>query len=73
MPFHVMLIPTLGCPANCSYCWSSEEKSPIMKIETIKEVVEWLKVFRGDSVTFTFMAGNRSWQARNSTGKHFRF
>ena len=57
MPFHVMLIPTLGCPANCSYCWSSEEKSPIMSIETVKEVVEWLKVFRGDSVTFTFHGG----------------
>lgn len=57
MPFHVMLIPTLGCPANCSYCWSSEEKSPIMSIETIKEVVEWLKIFRGDSVTFTFHGG----------------
>jgi uncharacterized protein len=52
-----MLIPTLGCPANCSYCWSSEEKSPIMSIETIKEVVEWLKIFRGDSVTFTFHGG----------------
>ena len=57
MPFHVMLIPTLGCPANCSYCWSSEEKSPIMSIETIKEVVEWLKNFRDDSVTFTFHGG----------------
>ncbi len=57
MPFHVMLIPTLGCPANCNYCWSSEEKSPIMSIETIKEMVEWLKVFRQDSVTFTFHGG----------------
>ena len=46
MAFHVMLIPTLSCPANCSYCWSSEERSPIMSIETIKEVVEWLKDFR---------------------------
>jgi uncharacterized protein len=52
-----MLIPTLGCPANCNYCWSSEEKSPIMSIETIKEVVEWLKIFRQDSVTFTFHGG----------------
>ncbi|WP_342306486.1 TIGR04083 family peptide-modifying radical SAM enzyme [Methanolobus sp. ZRKC5] len=52
-----MLIPTLGCPGNCSYCWSSEEKSPIMSIETIKEVVEWLKNFRDDSVTFTFHGG----------------
>ena len=21
-PFHIMLIPTLGCPSKCSYCWS---------------------------------------------------
>ncbi len=52
-----MIIPTLGCPANCSYCWSSEEGSPRMSIETIKEIVEWLKDFRNDSVTFTFHGG----------------
>lgn len=57
MSFHVMLIPTLSCPANCSYCWSSDKGSPIMSIETIKEVVEWLKDFRGDNVTFTFHGG----------------
>ena len=57
MPFHVMLIPTLGCPSKCSYCWSSEEGSPIMSIETIREVVEWLKNFRSDPVTFTFHGG----------------
>ena len=57
MPFHVMLVPTLGCPSNCSYCWSSEEDSPIMSIETIEEVVKWLKDFRDDPVTFTFHGG----------------
>ena len=57
MPFHVMLIPTLGCPANCSYCWSSEEDSPVMSVETIKEVVKWLKDFRDEPVTFTFHGG----------------
>ena len=57
MPFHVMIVPTLGCPSNCSYCWSSEEKSPIMSIETITEVVKWLKSLRGDPVTFTFHGG----------------
>jgi uncharacterized protein len=57
MAFHVMIIPTLGCPSNCSYCWSSEEGSPIMSIETIKEVVKWLKDFRDDPVTFTFHGG----------------
>ena len=31
-PFHVMIIPTLGCPSKCKYCWSSEEGSPVMSI-----------------------------------------
>jgi uncharacterized protein len=57
MAFHVMLVPTLGCPSNCEYCWSSEEGSPIMKIEIIEEVVEWLKNFREEPVTFTFHGG----------------
>jgi uncharacterized protein len=56
-PFHVMIIPTLGCPSKCSYCWSSEEGSPIMDIETIRAVVLWLKNFRDDPVTFTFHGG----------------
>jgi uncharacterized protein len=56
-PFHVMLIPTLGCPSKCSYCWSSEEGSPVMSIETIRDVVSWLKNFREERVTFTFHGG----------------
>jgi uncharacterized protein len=56
-PFHVMLIPTLGCPSKCSYCWSSEEGSPVMSLDTIREVVAWLKNFRKDRVTFTFHGG----------------
>ena len=57
MPFHVMLIPTLGCPSKCSYCWSSEVGSPVMSTETVREVVAWLKDFRKDDVTFTFHGG----------------
>ena len=57
MPFHVMIVPTLGCPSHCSYCWSSEEGSPIMSIETIEEVVKWIKIFRNEQVTFTFHGG----------------
>jgi uncharacterized protein len=56
-PFHIMIVPTLGCPSHCSYCWSSEEGSPVMSIETIKELAEWLKNFRNDRVTFTFHGG----------------
>jgi len=56
-PFHVMIVPTLGCPANCSYCWSSEEGSPVMSIETIKAIVDWLRDFKDEPVTFTFHGG----------------
>jgi len=56
-PFHVMLIPTLGCPAHCRYCWSSEPGSPVMSIEVINEVVEWLRPFPDERVTFTFHGG----------------
>jgi len=56
-PFHIMLIPTLGCPARCNYCWSSEPGSPVMSIETVNEVVEWLKDFRNERITITFHGG----------------
>ncbi|MGB5100445.1 MAG: TIGR04083 family peptide-modifying radical SAM enzyme [Methanothrix sp.] len=56
-PFHVMIIPTLGCPSKCAYCWSSEVGSPIMSIDTVKDIVAWLKDFRSDPVTFTFHGG----------------
>jgi len=52
-----MLIPTLGCPSKCSYCWSSEEGSPVMSIDTVRQMVAWLKDFREDRVTFTFHGG----------------
>lgn len=56
-PFHVMIIPTLGCPSKCAYCWSSDVGSPIMSIDTVKDIVAWLREFRNDPVTFTFHGG----------------
>ncbi len=56
-PFHIMIIPTLGCPGRCKYCWSSEEGAPVMTIDTVQEIVSWLKGFRSDRATFTFHGG----------------
>ncbi|MDD3407107.1 MAG: TIGR04083 family peptide-modifying radical SAM enzyme [Methanomicrobium sp.] len=56
-PFHVMIIPTLGCPSNCVYCWSSEENSPVMTIDTVKKTVGWLKNLKDYQVTVTFHGG----------------
>lgn len=57
MTFHIMLIPTLDCPSDCSYCWGSKKGSGMMNIEIIEEVVEWLKDFRDDYIHFTFHGG----------------
>ncbi|MFA5331195.1 MAG: TIGR04083 family peptide-modifying radical SAM enzyme [Methanoregula sp.] len=56
-PFHVMIIPTLGCPSKCKYCWSSEVGSPVMTTQTVRDIVEWLKDLDRDRVTFTFHGG----------------
>ncbi len=54
---HVMIIPTMGCPANCSYCWSSETTSLVMSQETMDDIIDWLKEFKQEPVTFTFHGG----------------
>lgn len=54
---HVMIIPTMGCPANCSYCWSSETTSLVMSQETMDNIIDWLKEFKQEPVTFTFHGG----------------
>ncbi len=56
-PFHVMIIPTLGCPSKCHYCWSSDESSPRMSIETVREITEWLKGYQSNQITITFHGG----------------
>jgi len=52
-----MIIPALGCPSKCNYCWSSEDGSFVMSIETFQEIVNWFKNFREEPVTFTFHGG----------------
>lgn len=52
-----MIIPTMGCPANCSYCWSSEQTSQIMTKDTVDDIINWLKNFKSEPTTFTFHGG----------------
>lgn len=68
-PFHVMIIPILGCPSKCAYCWSSEIGSTVMSIETVKDIVAWLKDFRNDPVTFTFHGGEPLLAGADSTSR----
>ena len=52
-----MIIPTLGCPGRCKYCWSSDVNSPRMSLETVQDIVAWLKPMDKEHVTFTFHGG----------------
>ncbi|MDV0443712.1 TIGR04083 family peptide-modifying radical SAM enzyme [Methanorbis rubei] len=56
-PFHVMIIPTLGCPGRCKYCWSSDVNSPKMTLATAEAIVRWLEPLQDQRVTFTFHGG----------------
>lgn len=57
MTFHVMIIPTLSCQSNCSYCWGHEDNAELMDIDVVKQIVKWLANFRDESVHFTFHGG----------------
>ncbi|HIH03948.1 MAG TPA: TIGR04083 family peptide-modifying radical SAM enzyme [Methanoregulaceae archaeon] len=56
-PFHVMLIPTLRCPARCAYCWSSDHTGPMMDLETVRAATSWIASLNDDPVTITFHGG----------------
>jgi len=60
-PFHVMIIPTLGCPSKCAYCWSSEIGSTVMSIETVKDIVAGSRTSETIRSHSRFMAENPSW------------
>ncbi len=38
-----MLVPSLGCPANCSYCFGPHKQGPVMSIEIVQAIVKWLR------------------------------
>lgn len=56
-PFHLMLIPTLRCPARCAYCWSSEHAGPMMDLETVRAATDWIASLNDNPVTVTFHGG----------------
>ncbi len=41
MPQHLLLVPSLSCPAECLYCFGPKGSGPVMRPETIDEIVAW--------------------------------
>src|SRR5664280_2779615 len=58
MPSHLMLVPSLACPAGCAYCFGPHFGGPSMSRETLEAVVRCQNAL-GDSDTLeiTFHGG----------------
>jgi len=41
MSQHLMLLPSLACPASCAYCFGPHAGGPAMSRDTLEAVVEW--------------------------------
>jgi uncharacterized protein len=57
-PRHLMVVPSLACPAACAYCFGPHEGGPPMRRETVEAVVAWQKALGCDSpLEITFHGG----------------
>lgn len=55
---HLLLLPTLACPANCDYCFGPRAGGPRMTPATLEAVASWLASVRGeDTWHITFHGG----------------
>ena len=45
---HLMLVPSLACPASCAYCFGPHVGEAVMSQQTIEAVVRWQKALAKD-------------------------
>lgn len=55
---HLMLVPSLACPASCAYCFGPHEGATTMQRETVEAVVRWQRTRDSDrTLEITFHGG----------------
>ena len=58
MTRHLMLVPSLACPASCTYCFGPHEGGAPMTRDTVEAVVRWQNALGGqDALEITFHGG----------------
>ena len=60
MSSHLMLVPSLACPASCAYCFGPHVGDAVMGRETLEAVVRWQATLHGDdggALEITFHGG----------------
>jgi uncharacterized protein len=53
---HLMLLPTLSCPAACAYCFGPRADGGVMRIATVERIVAWQSNSEG-RLSLTFHGG----------------
>ena len=55
---HLMLVPSLACPASCTYCFGPHKGEAFMSRETIESIVQWQNALgEKDALEITFHGG----------------
>jgi len=55
---HLMLLPTLNCPARCGYCFGPHQGSPVMSPATLEATARWARALGvGKELEITFHGG----------------
>ena len=58
MSRHLLLVPSLACPAGCSYCFGPHEGGSSMGLETVHAAADWQNSFHDkDRLEITFHGG----------------
>jgi uncharacterized protein len=56
--YNLMLLPTLACPASCSYCFGPHAGGRSMRRETLESIVDWQQQDgKGKPLEITFHGG----------------
>jgi uncharacterized protein len=58
MSRHLMLVPSLACPASCAYCFGPHAGGSSMRRDTVQAVVRWQNALADkDALEITFHGG----------------
>ncbi len=58
MPQHLMILPTMDCPASCSYCFGPSKYTAPMTIGTVERIAEWINIIaQENSLDIVFHGG----------------
>ncbi len=57
MTLHRMIVPSLGCPASCQYCFGPHQKDKTMNKQVLERTASWLGEEKASTLEITFHGG----------------